>query len=229
MGAEGRIYYSTDMADSWTKIEVPVEYQGDSFNRVAARSEDDIWVVGDPAAIDSFPIMLHTTDGGTNWERLNPIKDLDVPTPLGGYFLGIKLFGNSVWAIGNGQFVIRSADNGVTWENISPGGGLGDSNDLFLLSDIQAYVVEDYGQFYSTDDAGQTWRQYHPNTVDWLVGIAILDNTNIWICGSGASQFGHSEIWYSSDAGTTWQDQTPQLLIDNPHMSLYKIRFIETD
>ncbi len=80
VGEQGSIYFSTDVADSWTKIEVPAEYQQDLFLRIAAKSVDEIWVVGDKHVNDDYPIMLHTIDGGTNWERLNPIEDLNVNT-----------------------------------------------------------------------------------------------------------------------------------------------------
>jgi photosystem II stability/assembly factor-like uncharacterized protein len=230
VGEEGSIYYSTDAADSWTQIEVPEEFQEDYFLRIAAKSTDDIWVVGDKHVNDDYPIMLHTTDGGINWERLNPIEDLNIIHAQNGHFLGIKVFGNSVWAIGgDGQFVIRSADNGTTWENLTGDGTMGDANDIFLLSETEAYVVKDYGGIYSTNDAGIHWTEYYADTNNWLVGIAILNNINIWICGSPGGSGDYSVIKYSADAGTTWQEQTPQLLIDNDGISLYKIRFIETD
>ena len=98
---------------------------------------------------------------------------------------------------------------------------------FFLLSETQAYAAEDYGGIYSTYNAGQNWTQYYVHTSNWLLGIAILNNTNIWICGSPGGSFGTSGIWYSPDAGTTWQEQTPQILKDNFLLSTYKIRFIE--
>ena len=138
-----------------------------------------------------------------------------------------KLFGNSVWAIGGaGKFVIQSADNGTTWENITEKEAKADANDIFLLSETEAYVVTDYGGIFSTNDAGTHWTEYYPHTNNWLTGIAILNNVNVWICGTPGT-YGNSVIKYSSDAGTTWQDQTPQLLIDNKAIGLYKIRFIE--
>ncbi len=148
-----------------------------------------------------------------------------------GHFLGIKVFGNSVWAIGGfGKFVIRSADNGATWEDITGNlGGNCDANDIFLLSETEAYMVADYGGVFSTNDAGAHWTEYYANTNNWVVGIAILDNINLWICGCPGGANEYSVIKYSADAGTTWQEQTPQLLIDNPQISLYKIRFIEDD
>ena len=230
VGEEGSIYYSTDAADSWTKIEVPQDYQEDNFLRIAANSKDDLWVVGDKHVNDDYPIMLHTLDGGVNWERKNPIEDLNMIEAQNGHFLGIKLFGNSVWAIGGfGKFVIRSADNGVTWEDITESGGNCDANDIFLLSETEAYMVADYGGIYSTNDAGMRWTEYYANTNNWVVGIAILNNINIWICGCPGGSYETSVIKYSADAGATWQDQTPQLLIDNPGIGLYKIRFLETD
>ena len=230
VGEQGSIYYSTDAADSWTKIEVPEEFQEDDFLRIAAKSTDDIWVVGDQHVGGDYPIMLHTLDGGVNWERKTPLEDLNLTNALYGHFLGIKVFGNSVWAIGGfGKFVIRSADNGTTWEDITGSGGNCDANDIFLLSETEAYLVTDYGGIYSTNDAGVHWTEYYADTNTWVVGIAILNNINIWICGSPGGSNETSIIKYSPDAGTTWQDQTPQLLIDNDGIGLYKIRFIETD
>jgi len=230
VGDQGSIYHSTDKGDTWTKLEVPAAYQEDTFNRVTAKSSDDIWIAGDIHLNDDYPIMLHTIDGGTNWERSNPIEDLNMTEPE--YFLGIKVFGNSVWAIGGfGEFVIRSADNGTTWEdiNITGSGGDCDANDIFLLSETAAYVVKDYGQFYSTNDAGLHWAEFFTDTGTWLVGIAVLDGANVWICGTSGGGGQTSVIKYSANGGTTWQDQTPQLLLDNPHIGLYKIRFIEVN
>jgi len=228
VGEQGSIFYSTDVGDSWTKIEVPVEYREDIFLRVAAKSVDDIWVVGDKHVDDIYPIMLHTTNGGADWERLNPIEDLNIDIEGDGHFLGIKTFGDTVWAIGGfGKFVIRSADDGTTWDDITPSGAAGDANDIFLLSETEAYVVEDYGGIYSTDDAGLHWTEYNADTNNWLLGIAILRGTDIWICGSPGGWNEYSVIKYSSDAGTTWEEQTPQLLKDNDLIGLYKIRFVE--
>jgi photosystem II stability/assembly factor-like uncharacterized protein len=229
VGEQGSIFYSTDVGDSWTKIEVPEEYREDIFLRVAAKSANDVWVVGDKHVDDIYPIMLHTTNGGANWERLNPIEDLNIETDEG-HFLGIKTIGDTVWAIGGfGKFIIRSADNGATWNDITPSGASGDANDIFLLSETEAYVVEDYGGIFSTDDAGLHWTEHNADTNNWLLGIAILRGTDIWICGSPGGWNEYSVIKYSSDAGTTWEEQTPQLLKDNDLIGLYKIRFVESE
>ena len=233
VGEQGSVYHSADKGDTWTKLEVPTEYQQDSFNRVAAKNSDDIWVGGDWHVNDDYPIILHTVDGGTNWERLNPIEELDVNTGgFPGYCLGVKVYGNSVWIIGGqGEWVIRSADNGATWENITSGtlGGNCDANDIFLIGESAAYLVTDYGGFYSTNDGGLHWAQFFTDTNNWVVGVTVLNESNVWICGCPGGAGESSVIKYSANGGTTWQDQTPQLLIDNPQKPLYKIRFIEVN
>ncbi len=228
VGAEGTVCYSADGAGSWTQWAVPVEYQNDLFLRVAARSTQDVWVVGDQHVNDSFPIMLHTIDGGVNWNRLNPIQDLDINLENeGGHFLSIKILGNSIWAVGGyGNFVVKSADNGAVWQNVTAPQAGGDANDIFLISETEAYLAEDYGGFFHTIDGGQNWIKKTTGTGNWLTGIAVLDNKYIWTCGSPGGANDTVVINYSTNKGDTWVNQAPDFIKDNFN-GLYKIRFIE--
>jgi photosystem II stability/assembly factor-like uncharacterized protein len=225
VGESGTVYRSDDQGDSWTRIVVPPEYQSDTFLRVAAKDVNDIWVVGDKHASDSYPVMLHTTDGGTTWERLNPVKDLQIDTGGSpGHFLSIKLFGDSVWTVGGfGKFVIRSGDNGAHW-SLLRSGAAADANDIFVLSETEAYVVEDYSGIFHTADAGKHWDDYSFTTGNWYLGIAVLQKKNIWVVGSPGAGLTHSAIIYSPDGGLTWQRQTAQVLEDT-YVGLYKVRF----
>jgi photosystem II stability/assembly factor-like uncharacterized protein len=230
VGESGSIYKSSDMASSWTKIEVPALYRECLFFRIAAKSSNDIWVVGDNFPRDSTPIMLHTTDGGLTWERPDPIKELDIFGAVGGHYLGIKISGNSIWAIGGfGKFIIRSADNGATWTEVTPSAGNADANDIFLLGENEAFVVEDYGGIYYTADGGKNWTQNNIPTNDWLLGIDIIERNKIWLCGSPGGSGEYTVIYYSANKGISWIDQTPDLLKNNLNLSLYKIRFIKVD
>lgn len=224
VGDSGTIYRSDDQGASWVRINVPAEYQTDIFLRVAARDVNDVWVVGDKHVSDDYPIMIHTTDGGKTWERLNPVKDLQIEGAERGHFLAIKLFGDSVWAAGGfGKFVIRSGDKGATWALIKSGADA-DANDIYVLSENEAYVVEDYNGIYHTADAGKNWNDYSFITGNWYLGIAVLKNKNIWVVGSPGAGLSHSAIIYSHDSGITWQRQTAQVLEDT-YVALYKIRF----
>lgn len=229
VGDTGSIYRSDDVGESWTKIAVPDDYKEDIFLRVLAKSTDDIWVVGDLDVTDSWPIMLHTTNGGTSWTRLNPLQDLGIEAQ-GGHYLGIKSYGKTIWVIGGpGKFVIYSDDNGDTWKDITPTPAYGDANDIIPLSEIEAYVVEDYGGIFSTNNAGQNWTEYYAGTNIWVTGLAIIDKINIWATGSPGGSGERSQILYSPDAGATWQDQSPDLLITDSTISMYKVRVVKIE
>jgi photosystem II stability/assembly factor-like uncharacterized protein len=224
VGDSGTIFRSDDQGDSWIRINVPTEYQSDIFLRIAARDVNDLWVVGDADVSDKYPIMLHTTDGGKTWERLNPVKDLQIQGASGGHFLAIKLFGDSIWVTGGlGKFVIRSVDNGEHWSLIKSGGTY-DANDIFLLSETEAYTAEDNSGVFHTSDAGLHWDDYSFPTGNWYLGIAVLEKKNIWVVGSPAGNY-HSVIIYSPDGGQSWQQQTAQVLEDT-YVGLYKVRFL---
>lgn len=227
VGDSGSVYHSSNAGDSWTRHTLPLEYGSDDLLRVAASSSSDIWIVGDVDTSDQYPIMIHSTDGGNTWIKKNPLIDLGMTQTKLGHYLGVKTYGNSVWAIGGfGKFVIHSADNGATWRDISHNPGACDANDIILLNEQEAYLVTDYDGIYHTQDAGVTWNDYHFVMGNWYLGIAKIDN-NIWITGSPGSGTAYSALIFSPDGGTTWQDQTPEFIKSNKSISMYKIRFIK--
>lgn len=228
VGDLGTLYRSDDQGDSWRRIAVPPAYQSDIFLRVAARDVNDIWVVGDKHTADSYPIMLHTADGGANWVRLNPVGDLQIDTAGSSHFLGIKLYGNSVWAVGGfGKFTIRSGDNGAHWSLLRKG-GIYDANDIFVLSESEAYVVEDNSGVFHTSDAGVHWDNYSFSSTNYYLGVAVLPEKQLWVVGSPEGSDVQSVIIYSPDGGRTWQRQTAQILEDTS-VGLYKVRFTLAD
>jgi len=123
--------------------------------------------------------------------------------------------------------VIRSEDNGENWEDVTNMGAMGDANDIFLLSETEAYVAKDNNGIYHTTDGGQNWDNLTFTTGNWYLGIAILQDKNIWIVGSPNAGNTPSNIIYSSNGGNDWLVQTPQILEDNMAIGLYKVRFYE--
>lgn len=227
VGDKGTIYYSADGGFSWTKKDVPAEFQNIGFLRVCASAIDNIWIGGYFHPADSFPVLLHSTDMGGTWQRVHALEDLGMDQTKLGHFLSIKVKGNSIWAMGGpGKFIIRSVDNGATWNDVSVSPAYADANDIYLLSEDAAYIVEDYGEFYRTTDGGQSWTQYNVNTNNWLVGIAVLFDYKIWVCGNAGGSFEYSVIKYSPDGGKTWNDQTPEFMKNNIGISMYKIRMV---
>merc|ERR1711900_126295 len=77
-----------------------------------------------------FGVILHTTDGGKNWEVVSSNSDLT----------RITFYENQGWAIGLAGTVLHSSDSGQTWkEQVS-----GNAFELFgvgFVSDDQGYIV----------------------------------------------------------------------------------------
>jgi photosystem II stability/assembly factor-like uncharacterized protein len=229
VGESGMIFHSNDLGEHWKRLYPPYIYQFWPFFRVAARDPSNIWVVGDSYSADSFPVMLHSVDSGNSWIRLNPLKSMGIQESKGGHYLGIKVYGNSIWAIGGfGKFVIRSTNEGENWSNVTAVGGLGDANDLFLYNDRIAYLVTDYNGIYYTNNAGTQWYDYSYITGDWYLGVAWLPPSNVWVVGSPGAGQAHSVIIHSPNDGKSWIDQTPPVLVSTD-IALYKVRFIAVE
>lgn len=227
VGDKGTIYHSDDGGFSWTKKDVPEEFRQIELLRVCASAIDNIWVGGMFDPVDSFALLLNSTDMGGTWQRVNALKDLGMDQTKLGHFLSIKVKGNSIWAMGGpGKFIIRSNDNGATWTDVSVNPAMADANDIYLTSEDAAYIVEDYGEFYHTTNGGQSWTQYNVNTNNWLTGIAVLFDYKVWVCGNAGGSFEYSVIKYSPDGGKNWSDQTPDFIKNNIGVSMYKIRMV---
>ncbi len=65
----GGIWRTSDGGASWTVQEVPDEAMGYYLVRISALDSSTAWVNGRSAFYPSEGITLHTTDGGTTWNR----------------------------------------------------------------------------------------------------------------------------------------------------------------
>jgi photosystem II stability/assembly factor-like uncharacterized protein len=115
--------------------------------------------------------------------------------------------------------------NHLSRQNVLRSGAAADANDIFVLSETEAYVVEDYSGIFHTADAGKHWDDYSFTTGNWYLGIAVLQEKNIWVVGSPGAGLAHSALIYSPDGGFTWKRQTVQVLEDT-YVGLYKVRFM---
>lgn len=231
VGQPGACFRSDDGGATWTQITIPAEYQQVALERIFVRDENNIWIGGDASPDDTYPLILKTIDGGETWSRVNPFAGLGMTFTLTGHVLGIKAYGNSIWAIGGpGRWMIRSGDNGATWSDITIELGLGDSNDLFLLGEEEAYVVEDYNAILYTNNGGTSWDTLSYNANNFYTGISIVSRNHIWITGCPFSKLNsYSAIIHSGNGGKSWVEQTPDVVKNNSEISLYKIKFIASN
>lgn len=231
VGQPGACFRTADGGTTWTRITIPAEHATVNLERILIRDENNIWIGGDAAIDDTYPLILKTADGGLSWTRINPFDQLGMAFCQNGHVLGLKALGNSIWILGGGgRWIIRSGDNGATWANITFPCGLGDANDLYLLSEDEAYVVEDYNVILHTVNKGVSWDTIDFNKNNFYTGIDIVNNSQIWITGVPFSAYTrYSAIIHSSDGGHTWTEQTPDMIKNNENISLYKIKFIRVE
>lgn len=115
VGAYGNIVYSVPAADGkgleWRQANVPTQRL---LTAVTFVNDREGWAGGHDA------LILHTTDGGENWEiqYQDPMPNADLPKPV----LGIE-FSDTQNGIVVGAFslLLTTADGGKTWTSLNAG------------------------------------------------------------------------------------------------------------
>jgi photosystem II stability/assembly factor-like uncharacterized protein len=115
----------------------------------------------------------------------------------------------TAWVSGSRGTVLRTADGGVTWANVSPGGAEKlDIRDVDAIDGRTAYALSigngDQSRIFKTTDAGQTWvTQFVSQDAD-----AFYDAMAFWDDRRGIafsdSAGGLLRILTTIDGGTTW-------------------------
>lgn len=145
---------------------------------VSCGNSGEVWAVGENSAV------FHYENG---WVR----KPIDKSY----LFRKVASSGNDVWILGaitprvEGSFLpgilLRSRDNGQTWENKTPNSA-GELNDLFL-KDGNGWLVGAGGSIYHSSDNGDSWVKIKSPTQNGLQRIFFLDSQNCWIVGDKAT------------------------------------------
>lgn len=151
-------------------------------------------------------------------------------TPL----LAVTRVGRWLFAAGAHGVIVRSSDNGVTWQQGSVPVDV-TLTSLYFISEQQGWAVGHYGVILQTDDGGQTWRK----VVDGLNVIQTLDSVaaqlpadsqapadllaqkvahvyqadgpskpflSVGRCDNGILAAGHQDMsMFSTDDGKTWR------------------------
>lgn len=123
-----------------------------------------IWVIG------GFSTILHSVDGGANWESWTLDEDL--------YLTTIQFMDRDHGAV-TGEFgtVLLTADGGSTWERASD---LPDSfypQAAYFASPTSGWVVGLSGTIWATADGAQSWQSIQNGNPAPLYGIAGLGDS----------------------------------------------------
>jgi photosystem II stability/assembly factor-like uncharacterized protein len=138
--------------------------------------------------------IVRSTNGGKSWQIQHSVP--------GAYMEGVEaLDSQTVIALGQiplgPRFMLRTANGGQTWEDVSP------SMAVFMDTDFvdasTGWVVG--GLIYKTTDGGQTWaEQFAPP--DLLYSVSFGDALHGWAVGWGPT------LLRTTDGGLTWTPQS---------------------
>lgn len=200
--SEGVILHTTDGGRTWVRqgadVAPPVLLTG-----VYARDALNVWVVG--LQNGACGVILHSADGGASWQRqtYTPRPKIDGPNLL-------HVHGNpphTVWVVGNST-VMRSTDDGATWEVNQPGiGGTTDCNGIYAVNDNTVWLATDQGGIYLFD--GSQWQQ-QPNSASGyeIMRISALDGQTAWAVGGQVAPDEPPGIILFKQEGQDWTSQS---------------------
>jgi len=153
-GANELIIKTVDGGDTWVQ-QAKDQFPNTEFNCLYAYDENNVWAAGKLKInkdSTSQSIIVHSSDGGTTWER--QAEDILQDTDL--YLLDIHASSkNNIWACGRSSTYITH-DGGQQWTRID-GPLIEDNNGICALDDARAWLVADYCYCGFTADTGTTW------------------------------------------------------------------------
>lgn len=165
--------------------------QGNFLNDIQLISQDTFWIIGDEGTI------LHTTDGGNEWELNQIIPKYDLNS--------IFLFSNEEGFIaGDYGKIFKTSNGGISWEECNTP----DDHDLWDLHFINkdtGWACGYWGSLFHTIDNGETWTEINTPYNQSFNSIFFHDANNAWLaCGELDGYSNHGLLLNSSNGGLDW-------------------------
>ena len=154
-------------------------------------------------------MLLNSLDGGFSWNQIliNNNKDLK----------SIFFINEQKGWIGAENLILKTIDNGNTWDSIQISLSV---NDICFLNENKGFVVGESGKIAFSKDGGNTWVFINHNYSYASFNSIYFINENIgWICGKITINYVETSedkavILSTNDAGETW---TSAIKINQPH------------
>ena len=217
-GSKGTLLATVDGGKTWSPKQ---SSSGDVLRDIFFVDENNGWVVCEVNVYElktkdqPRAYLMHTTDGGEHWERVE-IKGVDVDARL---VRAVFSPGGRGWAFGEAGTIYTTRDGGVNWTRLqSPTRHL-------LLGGI--FIDEDRGwlvgagtTIIQTSDGGDTWYQSRLAQAGQseirFAATSFVDNRVGWAVGSAGT------IFRTINGGRTWQRQTSGVDVD-----LFDVKFLD--
>jgi photosystem II stability/assembly factor-like uncharacterized protein len=204
-------------AQEWTFVGSPITTRG--FYDLHFLDRNTGWLVGIGATDTSQAVIIHTANGGTNWE----VQSSGVYGFLEGIFFANKDTG---YAVGSDRFktktayILKTTDGGQLWQQQICPVAKANLTDVYFVTASEGWTVGQNAEthqgviLHSSDGTDWSESNFPVEPSHWYVlnAVRFVDASHGWIVGaewSGPS--GVPFILHTSNGGQTWVKQTHSL------------------
>jgi photosystem II stability/assembly factor-like uncharacterized protein len=180
-------------------------------------------------------IIFKTTNGGENWQELQPWTIDEVFLPFGSYFLnqntGFITAEGLIWSILPVAKILKTTDGGNTWQTVY-GGTLFEAGklweDIFFLPSNTSlgWACGAKGDILKTTNGGSSWSIQTTDTLYPLKAIYFINSQEGWCVGGDYDTITYEGIngviLKTTNGGTTWT-----AIIDSAPFELWDVHFID--
>jgi photosystem II stability/assembly factor-like uncharacterized protein len=195
VGEEGTILHTTNGGLTWMKQRSGTQ---SALNDVQFLDEQEGWIVGGQTApaLLGGRIVLHTINGGKDWETVKNIpKDLSWLRDV--HFVDSKIG----WIVGLGT-ILHTEDGGKSWQEQRCANIDSRHYAVHFLDALTGWMIT-WEEIIHTADGGRTWDvQYHCDPEESLRAIYFANRHEGWAFGRRGDG-----ILHTTDGGQTWEIQ----------------------
>ncbi len=191
--ATGAVLYTENGGETWQEATVH-NNSGTVYllNDVAFTDDMNGWMTA------QRPTLFRTYDGGINWHEF--------PTNFQNFFLKIStpdpdhIFACTAYS----GIVVKSTDDGNTWQDISTGYAASETMDHFMFTDsLTGYIVyyipaEKKYKLLKTSNGGASWQEVNYGSSRKILSLSFANNL------SGLMSLSNNTVLVTHDGGATW-------------------------
>ncbi len=187
------VFLSTNDGASWRAASSGLPK--DAWVRDLAVSGTNLLAV---MGVDGGPLFL-STDNGSNWEAIKWSSD-------SANWVDYLVEGSNCLFAVTFSKILRSKDNGVSWELLAPKTDWGDMGSLVILSSLRMIgtklflVTAGPAQIFRSTDNGDTWTPCKPGLPEEVRVTGLVERGSNLI----ASTWSHG-VFLSTDKSATWK------------------------
>lgn len=221
-GSDGTLFYTTDKGKAWVKREfgemvlnlvplgsgkVLLSKRGDLLKLDLINNKDttimtgkryhDIYVRDENNFVSKQNDVVYTTDGGESWVEIVSISDTTSLLPVWHGHIAYDSKNNFIQSI-NGIGIIKSSDEGKTWNRSYKGFSVPYIKNIAFDKDDNVYVPS-YSGLYKSTDKGTTWEPAGLDSLYLMSSAMALNHKNELMVFKG------EKVYKSSDGGENWK------------------------